>query len=342
MIQGALIGCGYVSQFHLAAWPTVPGARIVALCDPDRGRLGRAGRTMPDARLYTDAAELLHREPDLDFVEICTGPESHPPLVELAARHGVHVLCQKPAAMSRPEFLAMIDACMTAGVRLMIHENWRFRPWYRALRAEIEAGTVGRPIRLRIAHHDTRALRPDGAAQQPYLGTMGRLILMDMGCHLVDAARYLMGEVESVSASIGRFGHWTVGEDVAMLALSFAGGPLGCLDMSWCTPSEGARPEWALNPTIVEGTDATLRVLPDGSLERIGPDGRRERRPVTLVPDDRVYVEGYTVVQRHFIEGLLTGAGHETAAADNLKTMDVIWAAYRSAEEARRIAVSSA
>jgi predicted dehydrogenase len=339
MATGAMIGCGYVSQFHLAAWPTVPDARIVALCDTDRPRLERAGRRMPSARLYTAAAELFDREDDLDFVEICTQPESHLELVRLAARRGVHILCQKPAAPSRSEFVSMVDACMTAGVRLMIHENWRFRPWYRALRGEIEAGAVGRPIRLRIAHHDTRALRADGAAQQPYLGTMRRLILIDVGCHLVDAARYLMGEIEAVSASIGRFGRWTVGEDVAMLSLSFAGGALGWLDMSWCTPPMGGRPEWALNPTVVEGTEGTLRVLADGSLEWTGPDGRRERKPVPLPSDDQVYMEGYAAVQRHFIEGLLTGADHETNAADNLKTMDVIWASYRAAEEGRRISV---
>jgi D-apiose dehydrogenase len=339
MIQGALIGCGYVSQFHLAAWSTVPDARIVALCDTDRSRLERAGERLPAARLYADAAELFDREDELHFIEICTQPESHVELVELATRRGVHVLCQKPAAASRPEFLAMIDACMTAGIRLMIHENWRFRPWYRALRGEIEAGAVGRPIRLRISHHDTRALRPDGLAQQPYLGTMRRLILMDVGCHLVDTARYLMGEIEEVSATIGRFGRWTVAEDVAMLALSFAGGALGCLDMSWCTPPDGARPEWALNPTVVEGTDGALRILTDGALEWTGPDGRRERKPTPLPPDDQVYVEGYAAVQRHFIEGLLTGAEHETSAADNLKTMDVIWTAYRSAEDGRRLSV---
>ena len=87
------------------------------------------------------------------------------------------------------------------------------------MRAEIDSGLIGRPIRLRIAHHDTRALRPDGFAQQPYLTTMPRLILMDMGCHLVDTSRYLLGEVQKVSATIGRFGGRNVGEDMAMLTL---------------------------------------------------------------------------------------------------------------------------
>jgi predicted dehydrogenase len=338
-LRGAVIGCGYVSQFHLEGWSRAPDARIVALCDMDRERLERASQRVPEARCYTEAAKLFDQEDLLDFVEICTQPESHGELTELAARHGVHILCQKPAALGRPEFRAMIDACTTAGVRLMIHENWRFRPWYRAVRAEIEAGLIGRPIRLRMSHHDTRALRPDGLAQQPYLATMRRLILMDVGCHMVDAARYLIGEIQTVSASIGRFGRQTVGEDVAMLSVSFAGGALGWLDLSWCTPPEGARPEWALNPTVVEGTDGTARVLPDGSLEWTSPTGRRDRKPVSLPPDDRVYVEGFAATQRHFIEGLLTGAEHETRASDNLKTMDVIWAAYRSAEEGRTLSV---
>src|SRR5918997_754273 len=78
-----------------------------------------------------------------------------------------HVPCQKPAAPDRAAFEAMIDVCNRAGVQLMIHENWRFRPWYRALRSELDAGTIGRPIRLRLAHRDTRALRPGGFADQP-------------------------------------------------------------------------------------------------------------------------------------------------------------------------------
>ncbi len=80
--------------------------------------------------------------------------------------------------------------------------------------------------------------------------------------------------------------------------------------------------------------------MTDGSLEWTGPDGRRERKTgPACPPDDQVYVDGYAATQRHFIEGLLTGAEHETRASDNLKTMDVIWAAYRSAEEGRTVSV---
>jgi predicted dehydrogenase len=334
-----LIGCGYVSQFHLEAWSRVPNAQLVAICDMDRDRLEKASAKVPDARCYTEAAKLFDHEDVLDFVEICTKPDAHAELVELAARHGADILCQKPAALARADFRTMIEACITSGARLMIHENWRFRPWYRAFRAEIDSGSIGRPIRLRIAHYDTRALRPDGFSQQPYQAAMTKLILMDMGCHLVDTARYLIGEIQTVSATFGRFGRWGVGEDVAMLTVYFAGGALGLLDLSWCAAPIDCRPEWALFPTVAEGSGGTLRLLTDGSLELTSPSGRRERRPVALPADDKVYVDGFVAAQRHFIEGLISGAEHETRASDNLKTMDVIWTAYRAAEEGRTLAV---
>jgi predicted dehydrogenase len=337
-LQGALIGCGFVSQHHLEAWKHVPGARLTALCDLDEERLQRAGETYPEARLYSNAAAMFD-DGRYDFVEICTLPESHRDLVAIAARHGAHVLCQKPAAAVRADFRAMIEVCDVSGVRLMIHENWRFRPWYRAIRAEIDAGMIGRPIRLRIAHRDTRALRADGFETQPFLAHMSKLILLEMGCHLVDTARYLIGEVQTVSATLGRFGRSHRGEDVATLSLYFAGGVLGLLDLSWCAPPDLARPEWALNETVVEGNAGTLKLLADGSLELISPTGKRERRPVPLPPDDRVYVDAYIATQRHFIDGLIQGTPHETRATDNLKTMEVIWAAYRSADVGQTVSL---
>ena len=93
--------------------------------------------------------------------------------------------------VERAPLLAMIASCERAGVRLMIHENWRFRPWYRALRAAIDEGVIGRPIRLRLVHRDTRALRPDGFDDQPYFTTMPRLILADEHGEIIDGDQIL-------------------------------------------------------------------------------------------------------------------------------------------------------
>jgi predicted dehydrogenase len=237
----------------------------------------------------------------------------------------------------REDLLAMIAACDRAGVRFMVHENWRFRPWYRALRAAVDSGAIGRLIRVRLAHRDTRALRPEGFADQPYFAEMPRLILLEMGPHLIDTARYLAGEVRSVSAVIARCGEGHPGEDVATLLLRFDSGSLGLIDISWCAAADVARPEWALNESVVEGAEGTLRLLSDGSLERVGLDGRTRHIPVPLSPDDRVYLDGYIATQTHFIHGLIRGTPHETSGAETLKTMDILWTAYESAEAGHTI-----
>jgi D-apiose dehydrogenase len=341
-LRGAVIGCGFVSRHHLAAWQTFPDVELAAICDLIPERLEWASSLAPSARSYADAAELFAAE-SLDFVEICTRPSAHPFLTELAARSRVHVLCQKPVTETREELQAMIAACDRGGVRLMIHENWRFRTWYREMKRALDEGVIGRPIRLHIIHRDWRALVPDGFSDQPFFAEMPRLILFEMGPHLIDTARYLMGEVSSVSAVLGCFGPGHPGDDVAQLSLRFSSGALGLVDLSWCAPADVFRPEWALNETVVEGTEATLRLLPNGSLRVDEPNGRCRGIDVYLPPDDRrIYLDGYIATQRHFLEGIRDpDFPHETSGTETLKTMDVVWAGYRSAEEGRAIQLSS-
>ena len=122
--------------------------------------------------------------------------------------------------------------------------------------------------------------------------------------------------------------------------LYFAGGCLGQLDLSWCAPADLARAEWALNETAVEGTLRTLRPLARRLPGPITPTGQpRASAGRPSGPDDQVYIDGYVATQRHFIEGLLNGTEHETLATDTLRTMEVVWTAYRSAEEGRTLAV---
>lgn len=339
-LQGAVIGSGFVSRHHLDAWNHSSQATIVAVCDRDSARADLAASRVPGALAYHSASELFahHR---LDFVEICTGPESHRELTEMAARHGAHVLCQKPSAPERADLLAMIDACRRAGIRLMIHENWRFRPWYRVLREQINTGAIGRPIRLRLSHRDTRALRPDGFADQPFLAQRTRLILFEMGPHMIDMARFLMGEVTDVSAKMGRFGKDHPGEDLAILTLGFESGAIGLIDLSWCASPDLAQPEWALNETVVEGELGRLRVLSDGNLEHEDLEGRKLIISVELPGSDDVYLDAYIRVHSHFIQGLLHGSPHETNGEDNLRTMDVLWSAYESNSQQKTLTVAN-
>jgi predicted dehydrogenase len=327
MLRGALIGCGYVSRFHLQAWAQQTLGRLAAVCDLDTAKAEAAGRAA-GCPAYTDVADMLGSE-KLDFIEICTRPESHLPLTHLAADHGVHVLCQKPAAPTLAELEAMIAAADAADVCLMVHENYRWRAWNVRLREEVRAGRVGAPFRLGVVIHDQRCLRSYGLADQPYFATMPRLIVYEMGPHVIDFARWVFGEPERVFAVTQHVGPQT-GEDAAMVTLWFPGGRVALLNLSWATAGRNCRPEWGVFDTWVEGDRGTLRTRPDGQLAWFPVGGAEEVLPVAI--DDDPLVASYAAAQGHFLTCLQSGEPFATDGPDTLRTMRAVFAAYDAAE----------
>src|SRR5688572_15104170 len=99
--EGAIIGCGFFAQNHLHAWKELegrkPGARLIAVCDIDSAKAEAVARKFGVARWYDDAAEMFAKE-RLAFVDIATTMPTHRPLAELAARHRVPIIVQKPFA----------------------------------------------------------------------------------------------------------------------------------------------------------------------------------------------------------------------------------------------------
>ena len=140
-LKGVMIGAGYFAQFHAEGWSRTSGAAIAAVADATPGRAGEFAAKWNMARADVDVAEMLDREKP-DFVDIVTRPEAHLSLTELAASKGIHVICQKPMAPSWQDCLAMVAACKRAGVRLLIHENWRWQPWYRETKRVMDRGAL--------------------------------------------------------------------------------------------------------------------------------------------------------------------------------------------------------
>jgi predicted dehydrogenase len=334
-LRGALIGCGYVSGFHLRAWTQQVRGCLVAVCDRELPK-AQAARAHGICAAYAEAADLFARE-RLDFVEICTRPEAHLPLVRLAAEHGVSVLCQKPAAPRLDELAEMTALCAQAGVRLMIHENFRWRAWYLRMKEEMQRGTVGRPFRLRLAMHDQRCLRAGGLDLQPYFADMPRLILYEIGPHAIDLARFFFGEPEWLSCVTHHVGRQR-GEDVALVTLGYPE-RTAVLDLSWATASCHSRPEWGLFDTWLEGDGGSLHVERDGQLRLDHADGTARTLPVPIGKDP--LVDSYAATQAHFLEGLETGAPFCTDGPDTLRTMGLVFTAYRAAEHRQVVQLPS-
>jgi predicted dehydrogenase len=328
MLRGALIGCGFFAGNHLNAWAEVQGAEIVALCDRDPDRLAPTASAFGVARTYTDAAEMLGRE-KLDFVDIATTVPSHRPLVELAAGAGVHVICQKPLASSMDDARAMVAAAGAAGRTLMVHENFRWQSAIRRARDEMAA--IGRPFWGRVSFRSGF----DVYAAQPYLATDERFIIQDLGIHILDVARFLFGDVVSLSATTSRVNPRIRGEDVATMLLRHAGGATSVVDCSYATrlPAENF-PQTLLE---VDGAEGTLRLDAGYRLTVCGPGGVRELEvaPPLLPWAERPWhniQESVLLIQQHFVECVLAGREPETSGADNVETLALVHAAYASAE----------
>ena len=165
-LRGAIIGCGFFGRIQLEAWGRMEGVAIVAACDTD---LERAKAAAPKA--YRDPAEMVGRE-QLDFVDIATRPDTHAELIRLAVERKLPAICQKPLATSMQEAIEIAKTVRDAGVPVMVHENWRWQPWFRRVKSLIDGGAIGAPItyQFRVRQADgagPNSARPSGVETLP-------------------------------------------------------------------------------------------------------------------------------------------------------------------------------
>jgi predicted dehydrogenase len=147
-LRVGLVGAGMISLYHLIAWSRAPDAVVVAVVDPDIDRAAARAGAFGIARHYASLDELLARENGLDALDIASPRETHAPLVRQAADRGIDVLCQKPLAPTYAEAEALVRD-VDGRIRLMVHENWRFRPYYRQIGAWLAEGAFGRSAQAR-------------------------------------------------------------------------------------------------------------------------------------------------------------------------------------------------
>jgi predicted dehydrogenase len=326
-LRGGVIGCGFFARNHLHAWRAVEGATIVAVCDTDAGRAEACAREF-EATAFTRAAAMLDGM-ELDFVDIVTQPATHRALVELAAAHRTPVICQKPLAPSLEDGSAMVAACAAAGIPFMVHENFRWQAPMRALKQAL--GEIGELFFGRILFRSGY----DPSINQPYLAEDPRFILYDVGVHILDLARFFLGEVVQLTCQTQRVNPRIQGEDVATVLLKLQSGATCVAELSYASRTtfdpfpqtlvhlEGARGSADLGPHYRISIDTGNRVT--------------EYRPEIPIypwssPPFEAIQESVVAIQRHWVDCLRNGTEPETSGADNLKTLGLVFGSYRSAE----------
>ena len=335
-LRVGVIGCGFYADNHLHSWcDLADDIELVAVCDRDPARARRAQRMFTVPAQYTDAEEML-REEKLDFVDIVTTMPTHKPLVLLAARHNLAAIVQKPFAATYAECVEMVEAMEAAGRPLMVHENFRFQSAMLAIRQILDQGAIGPVTWARISWRTGY----DIYAGQPYLKTEKRFILLDIGVHVVDLARALMGEIDHIACQTQNIKPGIAGEDMATMMVRFANGATGIIDCSYATRREpDTFPEALIE---IEGRSGSLALLP-GQILRLTSNGstteRSLKRPLLPWTTEEWHVSQESVLntQRHWLNCWRNGMTPETSGRDSLKTYALIEAAYESAATGRTL-----
>lgn len=335
-MRGCLVGCGFFAENHLNAWRDL-AVEIIAVCDIDPAKAAAMAARHGIVRHYADADDMLAKERP-DFVDIATTVNSHRMLVELAAKHHVPAICQKPLATNLEDADAMVAACDKAGIPLMVHENFRWRTPMLAVGQAISEGRIGNPFFGRIScRHDFDIYGP-----QPYLAEVERFAILDVGIHLLDLARFYFGEAESLACTTQCANPRVKGEDVATILLRHTNGATSIVDASFFTHMHPTPfPETVVE---IDGSTGAARVLESYWLQitegSVMSMISAEPRPAPWMEKPWHDVQTSVVnIQRHWLECLKTGREPATSGRDNRKTLQLGLLAYNAAASGQMLKV---
>lgn len=331
-IRVACVGAGYFSQFHRDSWHRIQRADLVGVCDADHSKAEATG-----VPAYSELNDLLTDQvPDL--LDVIVPPAAHAETMRTACAAGIKwIICQKPFCQNLDEAEAVLNTADRCGTRIVIHENFRFQPWYRVIKTAVDRGDIGAVLNA------TFRLRPgDGQGpnayleRQPYFQQMPRFLVHETAVHWVDTFRFLFGTPQAVYADLRRINDHIAGEDAGHILFDFAAHARALFDGNRHLDHASDNLRRTMGEAMIEGTEGVLALFGDGSvcLRHFASQDQKQ----LLAPDRADSFGGDCVhaLQSHVVSGLLDGTEIENEARDYLTVMAIENAIYVSAETGRK------
>ncbi len=336
-IRLAAIGAGYFAQFQYEAWTRIPEVEVVACVNRtlEKAKQTAARYAIPAAY---DTMEAMIAEQRPDLIDIITPPQTHLTAITLAAAHGIDAICQKPFCQDLAEARKAMDIADAAGITVVVHENFRFQPWYRKAKALLDTNVLGEIYQV------TFRLRPgDGQgpeaylARQPYFQEMPRFLVHETAIHFVDTFRYLLGEPRGVTARLRKLNPAIAGEDAGIILFDYQNGAHALFDGNRLSDHAAENRRLTMGEMVIEGSLATLALDGDGRLF-LRAHGTNTREQVSFdwtnqgFGGDCVYL-----TQRAIIDARLGRCPYETLGRDYLRNIEIENAIYRASETNQRV-----
>lgn len=338
MLRFALVGCGRIAKRHseLLGMNQIKGAQLVAACDIDLPKAKAIGNQF-DIPYFVDMHEMLDQIP-CDVVVILTESGNHAKQAVELAKHGKHIVVEKPMALTLEDADAMIQACDLAAVKLFVVKQNRFNVPVIKLREALEQKRFGKLI---LGTVRVRWCRPQEYYDQaPWRGTWAQDggVLTNQASHHVDLLEWMMGEVESVFAKGTTALAKIEAEDTAVVTLKFRNGALGIIEATTAT-----------RPKDLEGS---ISILGEGGTVEIGGFAVNKMNTWSFVnkhtgDDDvmeqysvnppSVYGFGHQAYYEHVVDCITNNKQHLVDGLQGRKSLELINAIYESMETGKEV-----
>ncbi len=317
------------------SWQRIARVDLVGVCDLDPAK-AQASDVQGFAYLTTMLSET---KPDV--LDIILPPVGHADAIKTALVAGVKtIICQKPFCTSLKEAQEITALADIVDCTLIIHENFRFQPWFRFIKDQLDLGRIGKVIQA------TFRLRPgDGQGddayldRQPYFREMPQLLIHETGVHYVDVFRYLLGNATHVYADLRKVNPVIAGEDAGIVVFEHPGGARAILDGNRCLDHAADNTRRTMGEGLIEGTKGTLTLTGDGAVtfREFGDTAGQ----VILPPDTHAGFGGDCThaLQSHVVAGLLDGTDIANLAADYLHVIAAEKAIYLSDKDACKVVI---
>jgi predicted dehydrogenase len=296
----------------------IPETTVVAVADIDRTRADQVAAQFDVRKAYGSAQDLI-ADPDVDAVVVVAPTHAHSEIVIAAAQSRKPTFCEKPPALSLAECAAMSDAVDRSGTFFQMGFMRRFDAGYAAAKKRLQAGEVGRVVLFKSTSRDPHRTTLEYANPASSGG-----IMVDMGIHDFDLARWFMGDVDTVSAVGAVLAYPEMAKigdlDNAITSLVFADGRLGVVD---------------LTRNGVYGYDISTELLGDAGTIRIGY--LRETPILTMtknsIAHDTVpyfmerFERAYTLQLQNFAQNVLQDRAPAVVIEDGVEALRIALAA---------------
>jgi inositol 2-dehydrogenase len=332
-LKVGVVGVGRLGKVYVRDLAgRIPETTVVAVADIDRGLADQIAEQFDVPKAYGSADELI-ADRDVDAVVVVSPTHSHREIVVAAARSKKPTFCEKPPALSLAECAEMAGAVKESGTFFQMGFMRRFDPGYAAAKDKIAQGEIGRPLVFKSTSRDP--FRPSLEYANP--ASSGG-IMVDMGIHDFDLARWFMGDVETVSAVGGVLAYpemATIGDiDNAIVTLVFADGRLGAID---------------LTRNGVYGYDISTELLGDAGTVRVGY--LRETPIVTMtknnIAHDTVpyfmerFERAYALQLQNFAQNVLQDRAPAIVISDGVEALRIALAATAACRTGQPVRVDS-